>query len=95
MNIFLAEMSQYLGAKKAVFVMDQAAWHKGERLVIPDNIKIIHLPPYSPELNPVERLWQYIKNHTLKNKVYNTIEDLEKAIFIKNLAVQSIRSIDY
>jgi transposase len=92
MNIFLAEMSQYLGAKKAVFVMDQAAWHKGERLVIPDNIKIIHLPP---ELNPVERLWQYIKNHTLKNKVYNTIEDLEKAIFIKNLAVQSICSIDY
>jgi len=70
MNIFLEQMAEYLGKKKAVLVMDQAAWHKGEMLIIPENIKIIHLPPYSPELNPVEMLLQYIKNQTIKNKIY-------------------------
>jgi putative transposase len=95
MNVFLEQMSEYLGEKKVILVMDQAAWHKGEMLIIPENIKIIHLPPYSPELNPVERLWQYIKNHTIKNKVYNTLEDLENVIcnFIKNLDIVTIKSI--
>jgi transposase len=52
MNVFLKEMSEYLGGKKIILVMDQAPWHKSEALIIPKNIRIIHLPPYSPELNP-------------------------------------------
>ena len=68
MNVYLEKMSEYLGKKKAILVMDQAVWHKGEALKIPENISIMYLPPYSPEWNPVERLWQYIKSHTLKIK---------------------------
>lgn len=95
MNIFLEQMSEYLGDKTVILVMDQAAWHKGEMLTIPQNIKIIYLPPYSPELNPVERLWQYIKNHTIKNKIYDNLEMLEKTIydFIKNLDIGTVKSI--
>jgi transposase len=95
MNIFLAEMSQHLEGTDAIIVMDCAGWHKAKNLVVPDNIKIIYLPAYSPELNPVERLWQYLKSNTIKNKVYATVKDLEEAVcaFIRHLTQDRIKSI--
>lgn len=95
MNLFLEGMSKHLGEKQAFLVMDQAGWHKSKTLVLPHNIKIIYLPPYSPELNPVERLWQHIKNHVLKNKVYQTLSSLEDAVceFINSLGKEDIISI--
>jgi len=55
----------------------------------------MYLPPYSPELNPVERLWKYIKQNTIKNKVYETLDALETAVanFIKTLKPWGIASI--
>jgi len=47
--------------------------------VVPENITILHLPPYSPELNPVERLWLYIKSHFLSNKVFADYDHLVRA----------------
>ena len=87
MNIYFAEMSKALGSSKAFFVMDQAGWHKSKNLTIPENIAVLYLPPYSPELNPVEPLWQYIKNNTIKNKIYDCLKELENEIcsFLKNL----------
>jgi transposase len=41
--------------------MDGAGWHKSKNLIIPKNIQVVFLPPYSPQLNPVERLWKFIK----------------------------------
>lgn len=78
--------------------MDGAGWHKCPDYLMQNtkNIKIILLPPYSPELNPVERIWQYIKNHTIKNKVFGTIGELEDEIcdFVKNkLTSQIIKTI--
>lgn len=70
-------MSVKLGSSEAIVVMDCAGWHKSGNLKMPHNIEIIYLPPYSPELNPVERLWQYIKSNTIKNKVYANLEILE------------------
>lgn len=95
MNIFLEEMSQWLQDKKAYIVMDQAGWHKSKDLSVPDNIKIIHLPPYSPELNPVERLWQHIKESVLKNRIYESLGDLEASLsnFIKSILPSDIRSV--
>ena len=95
MNVFLEEMSEYLGTKEAFIVMDCARWHRSKNLKIPQNITPIYLPPYSPELNPVERLWQYIKDHTLKNKVYDNLEILEDIIctFINEIDPSTIRSI--
>jgi transposase len=62
-------------------------------LVVPSNIEIIYLPPYSPELNPVEKLWQHMKSHIIKNKIYDNIDDLEEAVcsFIKGFDAELIK----
>jgi len=75
--------------------MQQSRWHKAKDLVVPANIEILYLPPYSPELNPAERLWEHLKSETIKNKVYNTIGQLEIAVSssIKNLNTSLIQSI--
>ena len=67
--------------------MDSTGWHKSKNLIIPKNIQIVLLPPYCPELNPVEMWWKYIKNNTIKNKVFETLKNLEDKIcdFIKEL----------
>lgn len=77
MNAFLEEMGNKLSDKKILLIMDQAGWHKAKLLQIPSNIKIFYLPPYSPELNPIERLWRYIKDNVLKNRIYETLKQLE------------------
>ena len=80
MNAFLAMLSRSLGPlDHAALIMDQAGWHKSRQLVVPDNISILHLPPYSPELNPVERLWGYLRSHYLSNRAYEGYQDLFEA----------------
>jgi transposase len=93
MNEFLAQLSKDLGGKQVILVMDGAGWHKSKSLLIPENIEIVYLPPYSPELNPVEKLWQYIKSHTIKNRIYGTIDELKNAVctFIRGLNKASIK----
>ena len=95
MNIFLQQMSQHLGSKKALIVMDCASWHKSQSLSVPSNISVMLLPPYSPELNPVERLWRYIKQNTIKNKVFDTLAALEIEIsdFINSIQPQTLKSL--
>ena len=88
-------MSKDLGSQEAFLVMDCASWHKSKDLKIPKNITIIYLPPYSPELNPVERLWLYIKQHILRNKTYDTIGILEDTLykFIVDLSCTTIKQV--
>ena len=60
MNDHLAEIARTVApGAHAVLVLDGAGWHGGHALVVPDNISLVVLPPYSPELNPVENVWQY------------------------------------
>ena len=94
-NFYLAEMHKETKDRQIVLVVDQAGWHKSQDLIIPNNMTLMYLPPYSPELNPVERLWQYIKSHTIKNKVYDTIDILEDTIcaFVNKLTPKEIASI--
>ena len=80
MNVFLEEMVKKEQDKSIIMIMDGAGWHSSNDLKVPSNIEIIYLPPYSPELNPVERMWLYIKQRTIKNKIYDTIEALEEVI---------------
>jgi transposase len=87
MNKFLDDFSKSLNHKEVIVVMDGAGWHKSKELIVPKSIQIIFLPPYSPELNPVEKFWQVLKAHTIKNKLYDSIDALENAVahFIKKL----------
>lgn len=71
MNVFLEMLSNELGADDhAVLILDRAGWHRSKRLVVPENITLLYLPPYAPELNPVERLWAYMRSHFLSNRAY-------------------------
>jgi transposase len=58
-------------------------------------IRIIIQPPYSPELNPIEKLWQFVKDHTIKNRIYKTLQELEDAVceFVRTLNPEIIRSV--
>jgi len=60
--------------------MDGAGWHQeGDRLQAPDNISLLLLPPYSPQLNPQENIWQYLRQNYLANRVFDTYEAIVDA----------------
>ena len=61
MNLHLAEISKTVepGAQ-ALLILDGAGWHGAKALEIPQNITLLKLPPYAPELNPMENVWQYL-----------------------------------
>jgi transposase len=62
-----------------VLVWDGAGYHVAKRLRVPANLTVVGLPPYSPELNPVERLWPYLRGHYWSNRVYADLDALEAA----------------
>jgi transposase len=66
MNLYLEELSKEYKDKKILLIMDQAGWHKSKKLKVPENIEIEYQPPYSPELNPVERLWKRLNQVLMK-----------------------------
>src|SRR5262249_45730634 len=63
-------------AAHAILLVDQAGWHLSTRLVVPANITIIALPPKCPELNPVENVWQFMRDNWLSNRVFKSYDDL-------------------
>jgi DDE superfamily endonuclease len=70
MSVFLAELSRPLpSGTQAALVLDGAGWHVSEGLTVPANLTLIQLPPYSPELNPVERVWEYLRHRWLSHRV--------------------------
>jgi len=64
----------------AVMLWDGAGFHRSGKLAMPENITPIQLPAYSPELNPVENLWHYVKSHHWSNRAYASHEALEQAV---------------
>lgn len=80
MNVFLEQFSRELPEDvHAVMVLDQAGWHMAKDLQVPANVTLVHLPPKSPELNPAENLWHYLRSHFWSNRFYKTWEDLKVA----------------
>ncbi len=95
MNVYLEELAKAYPRDEILLVMDGAGWHRSKELIIPKNIEIVHLPPYSPELNPVERFWEHIKRHTIRNKVYSTLTEIKDcvAMFVNSLLKESLKSL--
>jgi hypothetical protein len=101
MNLHLQWISEHVrgspagGMVKVLLVVDNAGWHRSAGLVVPDNIELLYLPPYSPELNPVERLWLALRSRHLSNRVFESIEDLEHsaANALRRLPSDELRSI--
>jgi len=77
MNLHLREISlNVVPQAHAILILDQAGWHLSKALEVPDNITILPLPPKSPELNPVENVWQFIRDNWLSNRVFSSYDDI-------------------
>lgn len=79
-NVFLREFAAKIApGVQAVLIWDGAGYHTSPRLVVPANVSLIQLPPYSPELNPIENLWHYLRSHYWSNRAYADYAELETA----------------
>jgi transposase len=77
MQEHLREISTHVArGAHAVLLLDRAGWHTTRRLDVPRNITLIFLPSRSPELNPVEQIWQYIRANWLSNRVFETYDEI-------------------
>lgn len=102
-NIFLQQFSTSMPKNAhAVLVWDGAGYHTSKKLVVPDNVSLVRLPPTSPELNPIENLWHYMRSHHWSNRNYTDYDALADAaidawqrVALKNDMVQSICHADY
>jgi hypothetical protein len=80
MSLFLDEVAQRHAKEFVFMVMDQAGWHIAGDLVVPANMRLMFLPPYSPELNPVEHLWDAIREDCFGNHVFADLDAVETAL---------------
>jgi transposase len=80
MQLHLEEVSRVVrrGAH-AVLLLDRAGWHTSRRLAVPKNITLVFLPSRAPELNPVENVWQYLRQNWLSNRVFDTYDTILEA----------------
>lgn len=74
MNIFLEELSHAYPDDLILLAADNAAWHKAKALHVPPNIQFVFLPPYTPELNPIEQVWKEIRKRGFKNEAFQTLD---------------------
>ena len=80
MNTFLAGFSATRADDEhALMVMDGAGWHRSGDLDVPDNVSLVILPAYSPELNPIERVWLYLRERHLSHRLLDSYDDIVNA----------------
>lgn len=95
MNVFLCELSKTYPNDKILLVCDGAAWHKSKSLRVPENIELIFLPPYTPEMNPIEQIWKELRKRGFRNEVFPSLEKVvarlcDTICSLTNDAVKSI-----
>jgi len=77
MHLFLEEMASRYPNERIVMVVDGAGWHKSGQFPLPSNLRLLPLPPYAPELNPVEHLWDELREKSFHNRVFDSLDALE------------------
>ena len=95
MNIFLQELAEQFKHDVVLLCCDGAAWHKSKALVVPENIVLFFIPPYTPEMNPIEQIWKELRKRGFKNEIFATLEKvvLRLCDVISDLPTSLIRSI--
>ena len=95
MNLFLSELSKEYKEDHIILVCDGAAWHKSKTQEVPSNITIIHIPPYTPEMNPIEQIWRELRTQGFRNEVFSTLEKVVDRLCqtINNLTPEKVMSI--
>lgn len=80
MNLFLAQVSADFQGHFAIMLVDQAGWHMAKALAVPDNLRLLPLPPRSPELNPVEHVWDDLREKHFHNLAFASLDAVEAAL---------------
>jgi transposase len=93
MSVFLAEVSQRHPNELILMVLDGAGWHKAKRLLLPANMRLVFLPPWRPQLNPVEHLWDEVREKWFGNRVFASLSAVEEQLItaLKTLEEDSPR----
>jgi hypothetical protein len=89
MSLFLAEVAQRHADEFVLMVMDQAGWHIAGDLCVPANMRLLFLPPYSPELNPAEHLWKALREDCFANHVFKDLQAVERVLTDGLVALES------
>ena len=91
---YLKELSLHRPTEFKIIIIDNASYHTTKKLKVPQNIYLMNIPPYSPELNPCEQVWQYIKQR-YKNTIFESMDSLRKWLhkFVVEMTPSSIKSI--
>ena len=95
MNVFLKQLSDSYPKDKIVLVCDGAAWHKSKGLSISHNIRLVFIPPYTPEMNPIEQIWREIRTQEFRNEIFASLDKVVDRLCetIQNLTKDTIKSI--
>ena len=95
MNVFLDELSRQYPDDIIFLCCDGAAWHKSNSLQVPENIFLCFIPPYTPEMNPIEQIWKEIRMKGFRNEIFATLEKVVERLCetICALSMETIRSI--
>lgn len=95
MNVFLKELSKEYPDDTIILVADRAGWHTAKGLEIPKNIEIVPLPPYTPEMNPIEQIWAWLRQHAFRNEVFKTLDEVvdRLCLVIRSLSPVTVKSI--
>ena len=88
MQVFLDEVASRYLEDRIVMVLDGAGWHKAGALVVPNNMRLLSLPPYAPELNPVEHIWDELREKSFGNLVFDSLDSLEEHLEASLLAME-------
>lgn len=94
-NVFLCELSKEYPDDVILLCCDGAAWHKSKGLIIPDNIELFFIPPYTPEMNPIEQIWKELRKRGFKNELFASLEKVIDRLCdaINSLTADIIKSI--
>jgi transposase len=97
MSVFLAEVAQRHPDELILMVLDGAGWHRAKRLQVPANIRLMPLPPWSPQLNPAEHVWDEIREKWFSNRVFPSLsavdEQLGRALRARETDPQQVTSL--
>lgn len=105
MNVFLGKLSDAYPDDYIMLILDGASWHRSKGLVIPVNIELFYLPPATPEMNPIEQIWGWIRLHGFRNEIFSSLDkvvdrlciticclslDLVKSITLRNWIISTL-----
>ena len=95
MNFFLSRLAEQYPDDIILLCCDGAAWHKAAALHCPENVRLFYIPPYTPEMNPIEQIWKEIRKMGFRNEVFTTLDKVIDRLCetIKRLHPSTIHSI--